>query len=129
MNKPITPGRITRWLLLLQEFDIKIVDKPGKDNVVPDFISRMDNNDECTPVEDSFPDEHLFADSTKPLWYADIANYLSTGKVPPYLSYREQQRIIHHSARYSWMAGYLFHTGVLKIATRNSEGGILKHHS
>ena len=90
MNKPITPGRITRWLLLLQEFDIKIVDKPRKDNVVVDFLSRMDNNDECTPIEDSFPDEHLYTVSTKSLWYADIANYLATEKVPPRLSYREQ---------------------------------------
>ena len=74
MNKPITLGRITRWLLLLQEFDITIVDKPGKENVVADFLSRMDNNDECTTIEDNFPDEHIFIVSTKPLWYADIAN-------------------------------------------------------
>ena len=26
-NKPITNGRITRWLILLQEFDITIVDR------------------------------------------------------------------------------------------------------
>ena len=30
MNKPITNTRITRWLLLLQEFDITIIDRPGK---------------------------------------------------------------------------------------------------
>jgi hypothetical protein len=34
MNKPITNGRITRWLLLLQEFNITIVDMPGKENLV-----------------------------------------------------------------------------------------------
>ena len=34
MNKPITNARVTRWLLLLQEFDITIIDKPGKENVV-----------------------------------------------------------------------------------------------
>ena len=59
MNKPITPGRITRWLLLLQEFDITIVDKLGKGNVVANFLSRMDKNDECTCVEYSFLDEHI----------------------------------------------------------------------
>ena len=89
MNKPITPGHITRWFLLLQEFDITIVDKPGKDNIVAYFLYRMDNNDECTPIEDRFPDEHLFVVSTKPLCYADISSYISTGKVPPHLSYRE----------------------------------------
>ena len=27
MNKPITNARVTRWLLILQEFDISIVDR------------------------------------------------------------------------------------------------------
>ena len=30
MKKPITDGRITMWLLLLQEFNITILDRPGK---------------------------------------------------------------------------------------------------
>ena len=30
MNKPVTNGRVTRWLLLLQEFNITILDRPGK---------------------------------------------------------------------------------------------------
>lgn len=38
MNKPITPSQKTRWLLSIQEFDIAIVDKPGKDNVVAYFF-------------------------------------------------------------------------------------------
>jgi hypothetical protein len=55
MNKPITLGQITRWLLLLQEFDITIVDRPKKDNVVVDFLSRLENDTQGEPVEDSFP--------------------------------------------------------------------------
>jgi hypothetical protein len=39
MNKPITNGRVTRWLLLLQEFNITVLNRPGKDNVVVDFLS------------------------------------------------------------------------------------------
>ena len=30
MNKPVTNGRVTRWFILLQEFDITILDKPEK---------------------------------------------------------------------------------------------------
>ena len=55
MNKPITPGHIMRWLILIEEFDITILDKLGKDNVVSYFLSRMDTSNEGTPVEDSFP--------------------------------------------------------------------------
>jgi hypothetical protein len=39
MKKPITNGRVTRWLLLLQELNITMLDRPIKDNVVVDFIS------------------------------------------------------------------------------------------
>jgi len=42
MNKPDVNARIIRWLLLLQQFDLTIVDKPGKENVVADFLSRLD---------------------------------------------------------------------------------------
>lgn len=99
-----------KWLLLIQEFDITVVDKLGKDNVVACFLSRLDTSDEGAPVEDIFPDEHLFAISTHTLWYVDISNYLATGKVDQHLPYREQQRIIHHSTRYSWIEGYLLYT-------------------
>ena len=39
MNKPITNGRVTRWIMLLQEFNITVIDRPGKDNLVVDFLS------------------------------------------------------------------------------------------
>ena len=39
MIKPITSGRFTRWLLLLQEFNITIMDKPGKETLVAYFLS------------------------------------------------------------------------------------------
>jgi len=68
--------------LLLQEFDITIVDKPGKDNVVADFISRLTIDDSCTPIEDSFPDEYLFSISTYSPWYSDITNYLAATNFP-----------------------------------------------
>lgn len=41
MNKTIIISHDTRWLLLLQEFNITIIDRPGKDNLVIDFMSRL----------------------------------------------------------------------------------------
>eukprot|EP00253_Pinus_taeda_P017045 PITA_17045 len=111
MNKSVTNGRVTRWLLLLQEFDITIVDRPRKENVVADFLSRLKTN-ENIPVDDSFPDEYRFAVSAHSPWYADIANYLVAGKLPSHLSHREKRKIIQQSARYSWISGCLFHTGI-----------------
>lgn len=111
MNKPITNGRITHWLFLLQEFYITIVDKPGKDNVVADFISRLTIDETCIPTEDSFLDEYLFAISTYSPWYADIANYLAAGKFPQYLSSKENRKIIQQSATYTWIDVNLYHIG------------------
>eukprot|EP00253_Pinus_taeda_P016430 PITA_16430 len=111
MNKSVTNDRVTRWLLLLQEFDITIVDRPGKENVVADFLSRLKTN-ENIPVDDSFTDEYLFAVSAHSPWYADIANYLVAWKLPSHLSHREKKKIIQQSARYSWISGCLFHIGI-----------------
>ena len=90
MNKPITNGRITRWLLLLQEFNITIQDRPGKENQVVDFLSHIHSPNDPNPVVDNFPDEHLFAIIVKTPWFADIANYLSSRKFPTQFSKKQK---------------------------------------
>ena len=97
MNKPLTSGRFTRWLLLLQEFKVTIVDRLEKSNVVAHFLSRLDNPGEATPVNYDFPYEHIFSMSTGSPWFANIANYLVTGKKPPHFSAREKWNIIKKS--------------------------------
>ena len=108
MNKPITNARVTRWLLLLQEFDITIIDRPGKENVVADFLSCFTNSNDNFPVEDSFPYEHLFAVSSHSPWYADVTNYLAIRKLSAHFLKREKRKIIQQSARYCWIGGHLF---------------------
>lgn len=110
MNKSITNGRITRWLLLLQEFNITIMDKPSKENQVADFLSRLHTEGEDVPVFYDFPDEHLFAISIHVPWFVDIANYIVSRRLPQHLSAKEKQRIIRLSAKYSWVGGDLFRT-------------------
>jgi len=65
--------------LLLQEFNITIVDRPGKENLVADFLSQIPQVSNDIPVNDNFPDEHIFAVATKTPWFADKTNYLATG--------------------------------------------------
>ena len=77
MNKPNVNSHIIRWLLLLQQFDLMIVDKLGKENVVADFMYRLDlPTGEEGIVDDQMLDEHLFSISVLSPWFADIANYL-----------------------------------------------------
>jgi hypothetical protein len=60
MSKKDAKPRLIRWVLLLQEFDLHIVDRKGANNSVADNLSRLENI--CfdpIPVNDSFPNEQL----------------------------------------------------------------------
>jgi hypothetical protein len=56
VNNPVLGGRICRWLLLFQEFDFKVIVKPGMLNVGHDHLSRVTDGEETTNLEDNFPD-------------------------------------------------------------------------
>ena len=83
LSKQDTKPRLTRWILLCQEFNLTIKDKKGVENVVADHLSRLvpESNSHGIPIGDSFSDEQLFALAHCP-WYADIVNYLVTGQIP-----------------------------------------------
>jgi hypothetical protein len=110
MNKPITNARVTRWLLLLQEFNITIIDRPGRDKLVANFLSRLIHTGDSTPVDDDFRDDNLFSISTFTSWYVDFTSYLVTNKLPQGMTSREKQRIIQLSANYMWHEDTLYRT-------------------
>ena len=60
MNKNYINGRITRWLLLLKGFDLRILDKPGKHNVVVNFLSILTNITNNNAIDDNFPNGNIF---------------------------------------------------------------------
>src|SRR3954468_17557057 len=60
MQKKDAKPRLIRWVLLLQKFDLQIVDRKGEDNPVADNLSRMEDIlHDPIPVNYSFPDEQL----------------------------------------------------------------------
>jgi hypothetical protein len=124
MSKPVTNARVTRWLLLLQELNITIIDRPGKDNLVVVFLSRLIHTGDNAPMDDNFLDESMFYISTYIPWYEGVANYLVIEKLPQNLSLREKQRIIQLSANYMWHDVCLYHTGpdlMSRICVREDE--------
>ncbi|GJR26329.1 reverse transcriptase domain-containing protein [Tanacetum coccineum] len=71
--------RLIRWILLLQEFNIKIKDKKGEENAAVDHLSRIKNNETSDDgdVDDNFPGETLMEITTRDIpWFVDFANYL-----------------------------------------------------
>jgi len=82
MTKKETKAQLIRWILLLREFDLKILDKRGIENVVADHLSWILNSPIIQgPINEDFPDEHILAIFKEP-WYADIVSYLATGQLP-----------------------------------------------
>ena len=83
LSKQDTKPRLTRWILLGQEFNLTIKDKKGVEDVVVDHLSRLvsEPTSESLPIGNTFPDEQLFALVHCP-WYADIVNYLVIGLIP-----------------------------------------------
>jgi len=80
MHKKDAKAWPIRWILLLEEFDLKIWDKKGVKNVIVDHLSRIPNalSNEL-PINNDFPDEQLLATFREP-WFADIVNYLVTNQ-------------------------------------------------
>ncbi|CAN6547022.1 unnamed protein product [Malus baccata var. baccata] len=104
--------RLIRWVLLLQEFDLDIRDKKGAENVVADHLSRLphvqDEEEDVLPLNESFPDEQLFAIHDVVPWYADIANYLVRGVLPPDVSTQHKKKFLSTVKLYFWDDPYLY---------------------
>jgi len=103
MAKKETKPCLIRWILLLQEFDFEIRDKKGSDNVVADNLSRISFESSLIPVHDSFPDEQLFEIKPQEIpWYADIVNYLATGKITSYWSKQTKDHFFKQIQSHFW---------------------------
>ena len=109
LSKQDTKPRLTRWILLCQEFNLTIKDKKGVENVVADHLSRLvpESTSHCIPISDSFPDEQLFALVHCP-WYADIVNYLVTGQIPAQWTSQQKRKFLTDIKKYYFDDPYLF---------------------
>nr|GFB82884.1 reverse transcriptase domain-containing protein [Tanacetum cinerariifolium] len=76
-------ARLLRWVLLLQEFDFKVLNTKGAENLAADHLSRLENPYENVldpkEINETFPLETLSmvtfrGDSSAP-WFTDFTNY------------------------------------------------------
>ena len=110
LSKQDTKPRLTRWILLCQEFNLTIKDKKGVQNVVANHLSRLvpESTSLGLPIEDSFPNEQLFSIVHYP-WYADIVNYLVTVQIPPqWTSQQKKKKFWADIKKYYFDDPYLF---------------------
>ncbi|GJS17426.1 putative nucleotidyltransferase, ribonuclease H [Tanacetum coccineum] len=116
--------RLIRWILLLQEFDIKIRNKKGAENLAADHLSRLENPnlEKLTKVEirDLFLEEQLMtiSDKSNEPWYADYANYLASQVLPFRSTRQEKQKFFIDLRHFFWDEPFLFKKCVDQIIRR-----------
>jgi RNase H-like domain found in reverse transcriptase len=134
LNKKDAKPRLIRWILLLQEFDLKIKDKKGTENSVADHLSRIriDAAENEQLIDDSFTEEKLYHINAHQLsWFTDIVNYLTCGIISPDMTYQQRRKFLSEVRYYFWDDPLLFKLGVDDIHRRcipkNEMSSILFH--
>ncbi|XP_042387373.1 uncharacterized protein LOC121979449 [Zingiber officinale] len=118
LRKKDAKPRLIRWMLLLQEFDIEIRDRSGKENLVADHLSRIGSEMETIPIVDAFPDEQLFRLQGRLPWYADLVNYLVAGVFPTHFSRIQCDKLKSDAKYYVWDDPYLWRFGSDQVVRR-----------
>nr|GFA85368.1 reverse transcriptase domain-containing protein [Tanacetum cinerariifolium] len=117
--------RLLRWILLLQEFDFKVIDTRGEENYAADHLSRLENPYENVfdpkEINETFPLESLnkvaHKDPSTP-WYADLANYHAGNFIIKGMTSQQKKKFFKDARHYFWDDPYLFRTYADQIIRR-----------
>nr|GEU40535.1 reverse transcriptase domain-containing protein [Tanacetum cinerariifolium] len=117
MVKEDTKARLLRLILLLQEFDFKVIDTKGAENYAADHLSRLENPYENIfdpkEINETFPLESLnkvaHQDPSTP-WFADFANYHAGKFIIKGMTTQQKQKFFKDVRHYFWDDPYLFKT-------------------
>ncbi|GJT86407.1 reverse transcriptase domain-containing protein [Tanacetum coccineum] len=127
MNKQDAKPRLLRWVLLLQEFDITILDKKGSENLAADHLSRLENPHkdvlENKDINEHFPLETLgvISNGSTP-WFADFANYHAGNFIIKGMTTQQKRKFFKDVKHYFWDDPYLFRICVDQIMCRCVSG-------
>ncbi|KAJ9562184.1 hypothetical protein OSB04_007344 [Centaurea solstitialis] len=112
ISKKDAKPRLIRWVLLLQEFDLEIIDRKGVNNEVADHLSRLEKPEEAeqgSEICEVFPDERILAVNQFSVpWFADIVNYLACEIIPKEFNKYQRKKLIFYCKKYLWDDPYLF---------------------
>nr|GFA30980.1 DNA-directed DNA polymerase [Tanacetum cinerariifolium] len=109
-------ARLLRWVLLLQEFDFKVLDTKGAENLAADHLSRLENPHEnvldLKEINKNFPLETLSivtfrGDSSAP-WFADFANYHAGNFIVKGMTSQQKNKFFKDVKHYFWDDPFLF---------------------
>ncbi|KAJ9541977.1 hypothetical protein OSB04_028483 [Centaurea solstitialis] len=112
ISKKDAKPRLIRWVLLLQEFDLEIIDRKGTNNQVADHLSRIEKQKEIVHSSDIcevFPDKRILAVNHFSIpWFADICNFLACEIIPKDFNKYQKKKLLSDCRKYLWDDPYLF---------------------
>nr|GEX99176.1 hypothetical protein CTI12_AA228850 [Tanacetum cinerariifolium] len=110
-------ARLLRWILLLQEFDFKVIDTKGAENYVADHLSCLENPYENVfnpkEISETFSLESLNKvahQDPSTMWFADFANYHAGKFIIKGMTTQQKQIFFKDVRHYFWDHPYLFKT-------------------
>ncbi|CAA7048522.1 unnamed protein product [Microthlaspi erraticum] len=98
LSKKDAKPRLIRWILLLQEFDLKIIDRKGAEN------GRSTYSRKETPPKATTERRNAFGAP----WYRHIANYLAADIEPPNFYGYKKKKFLKDIRFYFWDEPYLY---------------------
>nr|GEW84966.1 reverse transcriptase domain-containing protein [Tanacetum cinerariifolium] len=109
-------ARLLRWVILLQEFDFKVLDTKGAENLAADHLSRLENPYEnvLDPKEknETFPLETLsmvtFCGDSNASWFTDFANYHTGNFIVKGMTSQQKNKFFKDVKHYFWNDPFIF---------------------
>nr|GEZ99956.1 DNA-directed DNA polymerase [Tanacetum cinerariifolium] len=103
-------ARLLRWVLLLQEFDFKVLDTKGAENLATDLLSQLENPYENVldpkEINETFPHETLsmvtFRGDSSASWFADFANYHAGNFIVKGITSQQKNKFFKEVKHYFW---------------------------
>ncbi|GJR04048.1 reverse transcriptase domain-containing protein [Tanacetum coccineum] len=125
-NKKDAKARLLRWVLLLQEFDFKVIDTKGAENYATDLFSRLENPYENIldpkEINKNFPLETLnmvtSCGNPSTLWFANYANYHAGNFILKGMSTQQKNKFFKDVKHYFWDDPFLFKTSANQVIRR-----------
>nr|GFB54917.1 reverse transcriptase domain-containing protein [Tanacetum cinerariifolium] len=123
-------ARLLWWVLLLQEFDFKVLDTKGAKNLADDHLSQLENPYENVldpkEINETFPLETLSmvtfrGDSSAP-WFADFANYHAGNFIVKGMTSQQKNKFFKDMKHYFWDDPFLFKICADQVIRRRVHG-------
>jgi hypothetical protein len=113
LTRQVIGGNISRWIVILQDFDLEFVSTKSKKSLVfTELLLELSvESGDVVPEESPILGDMFLITSSDP-WYRDILIYLQTLKCPTSASCDEHRHICHQAKNYLILDDTLYQRGV-----------------